>query len=148
MKFHVRRATLADGEGVIETLRRSIAELCIPDHGGDAGKIELWLANKTVENWARWIAQDDVIGLVAEREGRIIGVGMANLQGEIRLNYVHPEARFAGVSSALLATLETDLRACNLWDCRLESTITARPFYEGRGYREVRGNATTLAKSL
>lgn len=148
MKFHVRQATLADGEGAIDTLRRSIAELCIPDHGGDARTLERWLANKTVENWARWIAQEDGIGLVAERAGRIIGVGMANLQGEIQLNYVHPEARFAGVSSALLAALEADLRACKLRDCRLESTITARPFYEGRGYRGVRGNATILAKSL
>jgi GNAT superfamily N-acetyltransferase len=110
--------------------------------------IEGWLANKTIASWERWIAREDAFVLVADREGAVVGVGMATFQGEILLNDVHPEARFAGVSTALLTAMEAELMALKLRHCRVESTITARSFYKGRGYREEPGNPATLAKSL
>lgn len=54
--------------------------------------------------------------------------------GEITLNYVSPEARFRGVSRALLAALEARALASGNSRCRLESTETARRFYLSNGY--------------
>ena len=131
----IRKAQLVDGDAAVSTLRRSITELCEADHGGDAGKLEPWLSNKTVEHWAIWLAREDAVLLVAERNTEVVGVGAATFGGEILLNYVHPEARFEGVSKALLAALEAEVKRHGARQCRLQSTITARPFYTAQGYR-------------
>ena len=146
--IQIRQATEADAAEAVRTLRRSIAELCIADHQNDPTEVEGWLGNKTVEAWRKWIVRDDAVVLVAERDRKVIGVGMATLSGDILLNYVHPEARFGGVSKAILAGLEEVLRSRDVQCCRLESTITARSFYESCGFRSEEGNALMLAKSL
>jgi putative acetyltransferase len=49
-----RTATPGDVERAIEIIRRSIEELCIPDHGGDQDILPLWLANKTAAGFRAW----------------------------------------------------------------------------------------------
>lgn len=138
----------ADAVEAVNTLRRSITELCVADHQNDPSEIEAWLGNKTVETWRQWIARDNAVVLVAERERKIIGVGMASLSGDILLNYVHPDARYGGVSKAILSGLEDVLRAHGIRCCRLESTVTARSFYESCGFRSEGGDALLLSKSF
>ena len=140
----IRKARLADGKAAVSTLRQSITELCVADHGGDAGKLEHWLSNKTVDHWANWIARKDAVFLVAERGADVVGVGAATFGGEILLIYVHPGARLSGVSKALLAALEAEVRQHGARQCRLQSTITARPFYTALGYRPAPDGATYL----
>ncbi|WP_078541772.1 GNAT family N-acetyltransferase [Thioclava sp. DLFJ5-1] len=146
--IEIRQAMEADAVEAVTTLRRSITELCVADHQNDPPEIEDWLGNKTVETWRQWIARDDAVVLVAERDRKIIGVGMASLSGDILLNYVHPDARFGGVSKAILSGLEDVLRAHGIRRCRLESTVTARPFYESCGFRAEGGDPHLLSKSL
>ena len=55
-------------------------------------------------------------------------------KGEITLNYVSPDARFRGVSKALLAALEARARELGNDVCTLASTETARRFYLAAGY--------------
>jgi GNAT superfamily N-acetyltransferase len=57
--------------------------------------------------------------------------------GEILLNYVSPDARFRGASSALLAGLEARAAGRGARQCTLISTETARRFYRARGYEEI-----------
>lgn len=45
---------------------------------------------------------------MAVEGGMILGVGAVTDKGEITLNYVSPDARFRGVSRALLGALETE----------------------------------------
>jgi GNAT superfamily N-acetyltransferase len=142
-----RLARATDAEAGIATLRRSITELCEADHAGDAGQLEAWLRNKTIANWMSWIAREDAVLLVAERDGEIVGVGSASFRGEVLLNYVHPKARFTGVSKALLAALEIEVRRHGARQCRLQSTVTARSFYSGCGYRP-EPDGTTYLKDL
>jgi GNAT superfamily N-acetyltransferase len=148
MEIRIRRATGADAPEAVNTLRRSITELCTADHQGDARELASWLGNKTVRSWADWIARDDAFVLVATGHQAVVGVGMATFEGEVLLNYVHPDARFSGVSKALLAAVEAELRSRGVRQCRLESTITARRFYEGCGFLPEAANALLLTKSL
>lgn len=92
------------------------------------------MSNKTPEVF-RWIRPDNSL-LVAVENDNILAVGCVTDEGEITLNYVSPDARSCGVSTALLANLES--RAIELGNkvCRLESTETARRFYLARGYSE------------
>jgi len=138
---HIRLARAADAAAACEVLRRSIVELCAADHGNDAQFLSRWLANKTPENVAGWIGDPGNVVYVAVADGRIVGVAAMTRAGMVTLNYVAPDARFKGVSKALLAALERTAADLGLAQCQLESTKTARPFYEAAGYREQDGAA-------
>jgi GNAT superfamily N-acetyltransferase len=130
--MNIRRARIEDAAEACVVLRRSIAELCHLDHGGDEKHLAKWLSNKTVDNVARWIGQTNLF--VAEEAGRIIGVAAITDSGKVTLNYVAPTARFRGVSKALMLRLEETARALGVLECRLESSQTALRFYQALGY--------------
>ncbi|NOT45578.1 MAG: GNAT family N-acetyltransferase [Acidobacteria bacterium] len=134
MDIVVRRAEAADAPAACEATRRSIAELCVDDHGGDPTTIATWLSNKTVQNVESWIASPGLIAVVAEAPGAIVGFALMNTGGGLALLYVSPDARFQGASTALLAFLEHEATRLGLHEVRLESTVTARQFYTARGY--------------
>ena len=132
----IREARAADAAAACEVLRRSIVELCEAGHHNDRALLQGWLANKTPENVVAWICDPSSIFLVAVDGAAIIGVASMSKGGCILLNYVSPEARFKGVSKALLRALERKAMEFGLTQCRLESTNTARHFYRMAGYRE------------
>lgn len=131
----VRQAKLEDAKAAVEVLRRSITELCIPDHRGDTDTIEKWLANKTPETFHAWLVNDENFCVVAELNHRLLGIGLLHRSGEIRLCYVAPGMQGQGIGKAVYLTLEAQAKAWGLKTLNLESTISARPFYEQLGYR-------------
>lgn len=133
--FAIRRAAAEDAAAAAHCLRRSISLLCAADHCNDAPTLERWLANKTAAQVAQWVASPAHVALVADRHGEIDGVALlSRTQGRIALLYVDPDARFAGVSDALLRALEAAARADGMRTLHLVSTATARRFYASRGY--------------
>jgi GNAT superfamily N-acetyltransferase len=130
--MHVRNACEQDAEDCCSVVRRSISELCILDHQGDPTTLELWLANKTTANMQRWIREHHV--LVALVGPAILGVAAMTSKGEITLNYVLPDARFRGVSKALLQALEVRAQELGVPLLKLQSTATAMRFYCALGY--------------
>jgi GNAT superfamily N-acetyltransferase len=131
----VRDAVPEDAAAACQTMRRSITELCVAYHRNDPAILERWLSNKTPEIFKSWIRPDNSL-LVAVEDDRILAVGCVNNAGEITLNYVAPDARFRGVSDALLAALEDCAMERGNQLCTLKSTETARRFYLERGYFE------------
>jgi GNAT superfamily N-acetyltransferase len=132
----IRDATPEDAIAACQTMRRSIAELCVADHHNDPDILQRWLNNKTPEIFRTWIKPNHSL-LVAVEDNNILAVGNVTGAGKITLNYVLPDARFQGVSSALLTALEHRARERGNETCELESTETARRFYLARGYSEV-----------
>jgi len=130
--MHIRRANPEDAAAGCVVLRRSITELCHADRGRDEVLLAKWLSNKTVENVTRWIRQSHVV--VAEEARALLGVAAMNESGKITLNYFSPDARFRGVSKALMQQLEERARALGLDECLLETTQTALRFYQSLGY--------------
>jgi GNAT superfamily N-acetyltransferase len=131
----VREALAADAPAITELVRRSITQLCSADHHDDPALVQAWLKNKTVANLTAWVDSARSYTLVAEIDAAPAGVAVLNVEGEVLLNYVDPGARFRGVSAALLAALEQRARALGLEAVQLDSTVTARRFYEERGYQ-------------
>ena len=83
--------------------------------------------------------------LIAEFDGKIVGFG--NLENElstIGLLYVHKDHQGQGVATALLKKLEKNLMENGVKAATVEVSITARPFFERRGYRLVRENRKML----
>ena|SRR5579871_4243767 len=123
-------------------MRRPPAQRCgarswsAEDHGSDPAILQRWLANKTPETFRRWLGQRGQSYLLAEEDGAVLAVGGVEDGGEILLNYVSPDARFRGVSRAMLRALEARAAARGAIRCTLASTVTARRFYLEAGYVE------------
>lgn len=76
--------------------------------------------------------------LVAEMEGRVAGFGdMDAAAGYLDRLYVHKDCQGRGVASALCDALEA---AAQVDTITTYASITARPFFERRGYRVIREN--------
>ena len=134
--MQIRRARMADAEAICAVHRRSIVELCVADHGDDPAILAAWLASKTPENVRRWIERPDNNVLVAAEGEAMLAVGCVRDSGEVLVNYVSPDARFRGVSKAMLGALERIAHERGATRCRLVSTETARLFYRSAGYVE------------
>jgi GNAT superfamily N-acetyltransferase len=134
--MEIRAARSEDASAACEVMRRSIVELCVADHRNNETILNRWLSNKTPEVFESWIRQPDNSLLVAVQDGDILAVGSVTDAGEITLNYVSPDARFRGVSRAMLGVLETRAVDRGNTGCTLTSTKTARGFYLSNGYVE------------
>ena len=132
--MEIRDAVAEDAEAACQVLRRSIAELCLADHRNDPAILERWLGNKTPEIFMSWIEQSDNSLLVCVEDGSILAVGSVTDAGKITLNYVSPDARFRGVSRALLGALEARAAERGNIRCTLTRTQTACRFYQANGY--------------
>ena len=104
--IEVRDAVREDAPAACEVIRRSISELCEADHRNDPEILRRWLANKTPEIVGSWIIKSGNSVLVAVDDNSTLAVGAVTGAGEITLNYVSPDARFRGVSWAMLTVLE------------------------------------------
>ena len=131
----IRRADGKDGPSVIQTLRASITELCIEDHQSDPERLGVWLSNKTLEMYQTWLQNPQRLIWVCMQEETCRGMAMATTDGEVLLNYVAPAARFQGLSSALLETVESHLWRSGCSELTLWSTQTAHQFYLSRGWQ-------------
>lgn len=130
----MRLASVEDAAVVTDVLRRSISQLCVHDHQNDAESLALWLKNKTVPTVRTWFESPQLFCVVACIDGVVCGAAALSAEGEVLLCYVDPGARFQGVSAAMLLALESEAQNRRLAEVRLSSTITAKRFYQARGY--------------
>ena len=83
--------------------------------------------------------------MVAEEEGKIIGFGDMDRSGYLDRLYVHKDFQGRGIASAICDTLESVVEenqkeaGDTAKNCFItHASITARPFFEKRGYRVIR----------
>lgn len=85
---------------------------------------------------ARWNRTlQEHTSLVAMKDGRIIGFGDMDTDGYLDRLYVHKDCQRQGVATALCDALESAVTAPVL---TTHASLTARPFFEARGYTVVR----------
>ena len=132
--MNIRPALPSEAEAAIDLVRRSITQLCVEDHQNDPMTLQGWLANKSAKNMRTWIETPGSFAFVADRDGAMAGVGVYTGAGDLMLLYVEPEARFSGISSALLAHMEESARALRLPSLHVSASRAARRFFLERGY--------------
>ncbi len=134
MSVTVRPATVNDAEAACEVLRRSIRELCVADHQNNEVTLNAWLENKTTKNIAAWVTSPQSYSVVALRDSDISGFAMVSRDGSLRLCYLIPEIQYLGAGKAMLSALEAEAARWGLKSLHLESTKSAKTFYERNGY--------------
>ncbi|MNS78000.1 putative N-acetyltransferase YafP [compost metagenome] len=102
-------------------------------------QLDAWASRAEVksktENWLRALTSN--ISYVVEIEDRIVGFSDLNQQGYLDRLFVHKDYQGRGIASALVNTLEYEAKQLGLVEMVTDASITARPFFEGKGYRVI-----------
>lgn len=139
----VREAARSDAESVASIHEKSIRELAPAAYSRDV--VSAWAADKDPDTYQ--IESDETYFLVAEINDRIVGFGelrpeaeeyfQADVEGEIRAIYVHPDTSRRGVGTAIYQKLESEAKRVQLDSLGLWASINAREFYESLGFEIV-----------
>lgn len=96
-------------------------------------QLDAWATGK--EDAARWNKSfKEHFCLVAEESGRLVGFGDIDKTGYLDRLYVHKDFQGRGIASALCDRLEERAEGKIV----THASVTAKPFFERRGYRAVR----------
>jgi putative acetyltransferase len=131
----VRDATPADTPAIAGLCRDTVRRVNRKDYSRE--QVEAWAPDSLDENhWADRLRPLAV--LVAEAGGRVVGfASWRPADGYLDHLYVHADHQGEGVASALLARVEDAARAAGSTRLHSEASVTARPFFERRGFAVV-----------
>lgn len=135
-ELQLRAATVFDVFEISQVLLASITQLCQQDHGHESQQLAQWGASMAPGDIRDWIAAGQ-IPTVAVDQGRIAGLGLATLQGEITLLHVAAWAMGHGVGHALLNHLEAELAALGCAEAHLVAPHSALGFFQAHGWQPV-----------
>ena len=104
-----------------------------------AEQIDAWAPK--IPDESSWLAKlRSTFAYVAEANGQIVGFANLERSGRIDCLYTHHMHQGMGIASRLLSEIETRARAIGARRLFTEASLTARPFYQRRGFRIVREN--------
>jgi putative acetyltransferase len=141
----VREMRLGDARRFLEIHHAAVRGIAAKDY--PASVIEAWAPPITDQAIERFLAnRDQEVRLIAEVHDEPVGIGAIVVSNsELRACYVLPSAARRGVGSGIVAEIERIAREHGLDHLRLESSVTAEPFYSALGYRvESRGEHLLL----
>ncbi len=97
-------------------------------------QLDAWADGRTdVKAWNPGLLKN--ITYVAVENGRITGFGDISTDGYLDRLYVHKDCQRQGIASAICDLLEKEVIAEKIVT---HASVTARPFFENRGYRVIR----------
>jgi putative acetyltransferase len=149
--FKIRSSTPDDAEGILhahhsavhETAKKDYSELILNVWSGrvDAQRIAAHRTKmETDKSIISFVAVDDL--------GTVLGFGELVPPETLGAIYVAAPAGRRGVASALFKTLEAKARELGMTVLRMDSSLTAVPFYVRHGFRELERGTNRLADGL
>jgi putative acetyltransferase len=149
MSVSIRGMQSEDARRFLEIQRESVRGIAARDY--PSAVIEAWaplpITDEVVERFLS--NRDDEMRLIAEIDGQAVGIGaLVPGNSELRACYVVPCAARRGVGAAIVAEIERIARQHGLDHLRVESSLTAEPFYRALGYRVEERGELILAAGL
>jgi putative acetyltransferase len=128
--FTLRLATAEDCADIRRLFRDTIRTVNARDY--DAAQVAVWSSSaELVDRWLDRIARQHF--LLAEHAGAL--AGFASLEGDyFDVLYVHHALQGQGVARMLAEAIEGEARRRGVTVLRSDVSITARPFFERRGF--------------
>ena len=142
MKIKIRSFEGSDTSDLLELFHETVHHINNVDY--PAEHLDAWApAQPDLKKWKTRFKTSETI--VAEVQGKIVGFGNLELSSSsIGMLYVHKDYQGQGIATALLHALERKLKKGESATATVEASITARPFFEKRGYHLVRENRKML----
>jgi len=134
--MQIREATRADVRQIVSLFHDTIHTVNTRDY-----------TDEQVNAWSPFVPDADVwaerkiqtrITFVADENGTITGFGELENNGHIDCFYCHQKYQRRGIGSAIFRQIEEKAKILGLSRLFLESSITARPFFEAHGFTVVK----------
>ncbi len=140
----IRRFQPGDEHTLVPLIHRCLRETNRHDYDDDA--IAYWVSVYTPAHVAELAQKAHMFVLVEDDVllGTCSAVHTAAAEGAIEALYVLPDCQREGLASKLLATAERDLFAAGALTIWIDSSITARTYYEEKGYRHETGTPVCI----
>jgi putative acetyltransferase len=144
MSIAVRPLRAGEGRIYLEIVNSAIRGLASGHYSPEA--INGWVVPITDESIRDLMLNSDrEIRLVAELDGRVVGIGAMILErSELRACYVSPQAARRGCGSALVREIERIARENGLARLELAASLNAESFYAALGYEVRERSEVTL----
>ncbi len=137
----IRQYNDADFEPVIALFTETVRHINIRDYSSE--QIAAWAPQPPdLGRWRKRLA--GLVVWVAESDGRIVGFCGLGADGHLDLFYVHHLFQRQGVARSLYQHVESEALQKGIRRLFTEASITARPFFEGMGFRVLRGQTVKL----
>ena len=131
----VRECRSSDLETVVALFQRSVREVASRDYS--PAQLSAWAPETAdLRAWSNRLADGGVF--VCTRNEQIAGFARIDADGCVDLLYVHPNCQRQGVARELVEQLVSWAASRALRRLQAEVSVTARPFFERRGFRVVR----------
>jgi putative acetyltransferase len=96
-------------------------------------QLDAWAPKEIdIAYWDSRFLQDHAV--VAEKDGIIVGIGTLKSAGYFDLLYVHKDYQRIGIATLIADEIERCFRVNGITTVTTDASITARPFFENRGY--------------
>jgi putative acetyltransferase len=133
-EIRIRSYEPSDIDDLITLFRDTVRRIARRDYTQD--QVTAW-APDTIDLEARAVRHSSKPTWIAEISGTMVGFGDLEPDGHLDCMYVHADYQGRGIASRLLAEIEAAAKAQGLTRLYSEVSITARPFFERRGFRVI-----------
>ena len=132
----IRRLAAQDIPEMRKLFRATVLTVNSKDYTKE--EVEDWAScGDSVEHWKELLAKNNYIGAL-DGQGNIIGFSSMNTDGYLHSMFVHKDWQGKGVATLLLSEVEKMAHRYGAHKISVEVSITARPFFEKRGYKVVK----------
>ena len=135
MNVEIRDATMRDAASMADLFHHTILKVNVRDYS--RAQVEAWAGPAPEpEKWRKRIAAGECVRqtFVAAQGERVLGFAEFEGDGHIDTLYVHHEYQGRGIASLLLDRIEAEAQGLGLARLYTEASITAKPFFERRGF--------------
>lgn len=129
----VRKARVEEAQAIIDLHCDTMRRINVRDY--TPAQIETWLGARRIEITEASIRRDE-LWVCVDEGGTVWGEGLSS-GNEVFGLYVSADRQGQGIGGRLLAAMEREIAATDAAEIVLTSTLTAVPFYHGKGYQEV-----------
>lgn len=137
--MRIRRAVESDIPEIRRIHGAGISQVCSRDYPSEV--IASWLAGRRDDRYR--IAIQELSFWILEDGAQVIGFGSADLVGgKVEGLFLDPEFRGKGYAATLLAHLENAAIEAGVEFLGLESSLSAKAFYEKHGYTVCAGDGS------
>ncbi|MCE3046467.1 GNAT family N-acetyltransferase [Legionella sp. 16cNR16C] len=141
-KITIRQYKENDAQDLAGIYYNTIHNINIRDYSPE--QINAWAPSTSLElnGWKqKW---EKITPVVALLENTIVGFAEFEPDGHIDCFYVHHEFQNQGVASALMTAIEKKAKENNVPRIYAEVSITAKPFFEKRGFQVIKKQSVTI----
>jgi len=133
--LQIRDFQPADLLEIMRLFHDSVHEIASRDY--TAEQVDAWAPK--IPDESGWLEKlRSTFTYVAEANGQIVGFANLERNGHLDCLYTHYRHQGTGIASRLLSEIETRARALGARRLFTEASLTARPFFQRRGFRVVR----------